>query len=543
MVYEIARYAFINDEGAAIDLDGEGTIVGDDIIFGKRDQTTYTNVLSASYIFTNRMGLTLRARHYWSKVDYRTFHVLNEVGHLTASTYDGSDADGLSLHNTNFKKQRRKEMLNGQRPSECDFCWRVEDNGEKSDRVFKSLDSYSFKHHDKIAKLDGDEDIFPTYVEVSFGRTCNFKCAYCGPAYSSQWYQEIKQHGPYDLEEMKFNLAKHSEAHIPQREHNPYIEAFWKWFPEAYKHMHTFRITGGEPLLIKDTMKVIDFLLENPNPKLSFAINSNACPPDGVWEDFTAKIKQLEEGKCVKDFVLFTSAESYGDRNDYVRYGMDYKKWQHNIEYFLRNTDGAGVTCMSAFNLLSITSFKELLQWILKLKQDFNYTGWDKWLIEKGFDRPAINSRANTMDKRHNEKFNKRNRVLIDIPYLRHPSFLDANIASPELIEKYLIPAIDFMYTNVTHGDWFGNLGFDDWEALKMRRNVLDIINKSVQHVDNSHLTTDLNVRKDRGRFYNFINEYDKRRNTNFLYTFPEYAEFYKLCKREHEIYNENKTR
>ena len=28
-----------------------------------------------------------------------------------------------ALHNTEFKKERRKEMLNGQRPKECDFCW------------------------------------------------------------------------------------------------------------------------------------------------------------------------------------------------------------------------------------------------------------------------------------------------------------------------------------------------------------------------------------------------------------------------------------
>lgn len=448
-----------------------------------------------------------------------------------------------ALHNTGFKKEQRKAMLNGKRPAECDFCWRVEDNGETSDRVFKSLDSYSFKHHDKIAQLVGDEDIFPTYVEVSFGRTCNFKCAYCGPAYSSQWHQELKQHGPYILEDMKFNLSKHTEEHIPQREHNPYIEAFWEWFPEAYKHMHTFRITGGEPLLIKDTMKVIDFLLENPNPNLSFAINSNGCPPGDIWKEFTAKIKQLEDGKCIKDFVLFTSAEASGDKNDYVRYGMDYELWKTNIEYFLDNTNGAGVTCMAAFNLLSISSFKELLQWILKLKQDYNYTGWDNWLIEKGFNRPAINKNAKTMDKRQNEKFNKRNRVLIDIPYLRHPSFLDARIVSPDLIDKYLIPAIDFMYTNVTHGDWLGNLGFDDWEALKMRRNVLDIINKSTQHVPDSYLSIDQNIRQDRTRFYNFVVEYDKRRDTNFLNTFPEYKDFYNLCKREKEIYYENKPR
>ncbi|PJA08399.1 MAG: hypothetical protein COX70_03770 [Flavobacteriales bacterium CG_4_10_14_0_2_um_filter_32_8] len=102
MVYTIGRYQFVNDEGAALDLNGSGTLIGNDIIFGKRNQTTYENVWSASYIFTNRMGLTLRARHYWSTVNYNSFHVLDENGYLTSSNYDGLDANGESLHNTNF---------------------------------------------------------------------------------------------------------------------------------------------------------------------------------------------------------------------------------------------------------------------------------------------------------------------------------------------------------------------------------------------------------------------------------------------------------
>ena len=102
MVYSFARSGFLEDEGAAIDLYGEGTILGGDIIFGKRNQTTYTNLLSASYIFTNRMGLTLRVRHYWSKVNYNSFHILSNEGYLTASNYTGLDLDGESLHNTNF---------------------------------------------------------------------------------------------------------------------------------------------------------------------------------------------------------------------------------------------------------------------------------------------------------------------------------------------------------------------------------------------------------------------------------------------------------
>lgn len=440
-----------------------------------------------------------------------------------------------ALHNTEHKKERRKEMLNGMRPEECDFCWRVEDNGEMSDRVFKSIDEYSFAHHDKIAELDGDEDVFPTYVEVSFSRTCNFKCAYCGPAYSSQWHQEIKAEGPYELEKMKYNIIKESEDHILNSDHNPYVEAFWKWWPEAYKHMHTFRITGGEPLLVKDTWKVIDFLLENPNPNLHFAINSNGCPPDGLWLKFVDKIRQLQENKCIKSFILFTSAESTGERNDYVRYGMDYDLWKKNIEYFLRNTEGTGVTIMSAFNVFSVTTWKEMLEWVLQLKQDYNYSGWDKWILDSGLPREPKRN-ALPMNHRTNEKHDKRNRVIIDTPYLRHPSFLDANIITMDMVEQYLIPSMDFVFDNVGTGDWKANKGFDDWEAVKMRRNLVGIVQKAKAH-EGDNLTILNSIRINRARFYDFVNEYDRRRNTNFVEIFPEYKDFYELCEQEHKIY------
>ena len=62
-----------------------------------------------------------------------------------------------ALHNTGFKKNVRKQMLNNERPNECDYCWRIEDNtDEYSDRVFKSNDPFSWPDFDTISKMTGD---------------------------------------------------------------------------------------------------------------------------------------------------------------------------------------------------------------------------------------------------------------------------------------------------------------------------------------------------------------------------------------------------
>ena len=437
-----------------------------------------------------------------------------------------------ALHNTQFKKERRKEMLNNERPKECDFCWRVEDNNEISDRVLKSMDHWSIPHHDTIRDYTGDEDVFPSYVEVSFGRTCNFKCSYCGPAFSSKWHEEIKQFGEYDVLNHFYNPIKDDEQHYTNSEHNPYIEAFWKWFPEAYKHMHTFRITGGEPLLMKDTFKVMDFLLQNPNPELEFAINTNACPPGKLWETFTEKAALLTKNNCVKKFAIYVSAEATGDRCDYIRDGMDYNLFVKNVEYFLDNTTNTRVNFMCAFNFLGVTTFKEFLQWVLKLKQKYSYQGLFDWIESEGvirhqFDEPTYTDRKPQVG-------NSPNRIGLDIPYVRHPVWLDAQIITMELIEKHLIPAVDFMYDNIGTPDWYTCNKFEDWEAMKLKRILIDCMLKAKCVDKETGLSTDYKVQMRRAQFARFIEEYDNRRGKSFHDTFPELAEFYELCMREY---------
>jgi hypothetical protein len=60
--------------------------IGDTIYFSRRNVNSVENVLNVKYNFTNKMGLTLRARHYWSKVDPQQFYVLDTYGKLQTPT-------------------------------------------------------------------------------------------------------------------------------------------------------------------------------------------------------------------------------------------------------------------------------------------------------------------------------------------------------------------------------------------------------------------------------------------------------------------------
>ena len=388
-----------------------------------------------------------------------------------------------ALHNTIEKKMRRKEMREGKRPKECDYCWRIEDNTQEySDRVWKSSANWSQVDKELIFNSDPMDDIYPRYVEVSFSNVCNFKCSYCGPAFSSKWTEEVKAKGPYKLYQTHYNGIKESEVSYPNREDNPYIEAFWKWFPEAVKHMYTFRITGGEPLLSKHTFKVIDYLLANPQPHLHFAINTNACPPGDLWETFLKKIKQLEENKSVKYFSLYSSAESFGEHAEYSRDGMDWELFSKNLRYFLDNTNTSELMLMSAVNMLGLPSLTTYLRFVSKLK--------------KG-----------NVD-----------RIVADFAYVRHPEFLDIKIADKITIDKYLKPSIQYMISKKEN--------FSEYEYIKLNRIYEDCV---------ARFKKDIDVSKERLQFLQFIKEYDKRRGKNFAEVFTEYNNFVKVCEKRND--------
>lgn len=445
-----------------------------------------------------------------------------------------------SLHNTKHKKEQRRLMLNGQRPAECDYCWRIEDNkdGNFSDRVYKSFDHYSFNDHDDISNLKGHENIFPRYVEVSFSNVCNFKCAYCGPNFSSIWAEEINRHGAYELEDMLFNGGSDIQKQIANREDNPYTDAFWKWFPKAITHMHTFRITGGEPLLSKHTFKVIDYLKDNPMPNLEFAINSNAGVPDKLWKKFVSKIKILEQQNCVKKFTLFTSAEATDEQCEYIRDGIVWKNFVRDIEYFLDNTNNTRVTFMSAFNLLSAPTFQKFLEYVLTLKKKYSANGVQNWMNSD--DVPFTIDCFPTISGSSNNRPNDENvaRVGIDIPYVRQPDFLDARLLTKDVLANYLIPAYEYMTENAVVNGWTDNIRFEVQEIEKFRRILFDLIIQ-VRYTNEDETRQNYTYSRARRRFLGFTQEYEKRRNKNFVKTFPELEHFYTICKLEQEKHND----
>jgi organic radical activating enzyme len=400
-----------------------------------------------------------------------------------------------ALHNTQYKKLQRKDMLEGKRPSECDYCWKVEDSAPNalSDRIYKSYDTWARPHLDDIKNMPWDQDVVPSYLEVSFSNACNFKCSYCSPQVSSSWMDEVKRYGPYPTHD-KFNdiagIEHLDQMPIPHNQYNPYVEAFWKWWPTVYKELQHFRVTGGEPLMSKDTFKVLDYVIENPNPEIHLSINSNLCVTPQLFDKFLEKVKIICKEKKVKKFKIFTSCDAHGQAAEYIRNGMDYNLWLSNIRRVLTDIPECTITIMSTYNVLSVPNYLKFQQDVLDIKNEFG--GYDK------ISAPLI----------------------LDTPYLRYPTHQNVFQVMPAAWSKeYIFDQVTLMYRNLENGEWYGsaNRGFFKWEAEKFKR----IYELTMHQQDPDHVTVH---QKD---FVAFVDEHDRRRGTNFLETFPEFEPYY----------------
>ena len=389
-----------------------------------------------------------------------------------------------ALHNTEWKKQQRKTMLEGGRPDECYYCWNIEDlEGEHiSDRMIHSSSDYAINEIENLGNLPWNADINPKYLEVSFGNGCNYRCGYCCPQASTLWMDEIKKHGNYDLTYNQYGIdfLKHGTYYGP-KDDNPYIDAFWKWWPSLRKDLHTLRITGGEPLMNPGAMQFFDLLEKEPAPQLEITINSNLGVTSAKVNKMYDRVQSLLDQKKIRTFSMFTSIEGWGTQADYMRTGMDHLHWEKNFQEALDRGFKVGIMC--TFNVLCVATYTQFLERMIY---------WRKDLLAQGKERL----------------------LQFDVPYLKEPPHWMLNILPQDFLEHHMDKNLKYMEDNA---QWF-----TDVELEKMRR-VRDYAFQNPVSQDK--------IYQGRRDFYSFFSENDRRLGTNLLETFPEYSEFYYQCK------------
>jgi len=397
-------------------------------------------------------------------------------------------ADPGALHNTEHKKNQRVIMLKNERPSECQYCWNMEDLGQLSDRHYRSGEPWAAVDYEQIRNSTGTEtDIVPSYVEVNFNNACNLRCSYCSPQFSSSWMDEAQRHGAWPTG-VPHNDPEHftgSRRAIPARESNPYVDAFWAWWPTLYPRLRHFRMTGGEPLMDRNTYRVFDYVLAMPNPELHLNVTSNFSVEDALFEKYIDYVKRLCNTQ-IEHFMQYVSLDSgNGFQAEYIRHGMDSQRVVANVNRYLTEVPNRNsLTFIVTMNNLSVSGFQNYMEWILHLRKSYSQTY---------------------------------QRVWFDTPVLRSPAWQSLQLL-PEAYAQKLERTADWMETHQTNDLH----GFRDYEIQRLRRDIAWM--REAQSADFS---------REKADFYRFFREHDRRRNTNFLKTFPEMRAFWAECEHQ----------
>jgi organic radical activating enzyme len=386
-----------------------------------------------------------------------------------------------ALHNTPQKKLDRAMMKSGKRPDGCEYCWKIEDMGVDaiSDRVYKSK-IYPIKALNEAYNTDSQTDVNLRTLEIAFDRTCQFACSYCNPAFSSTWVKDIRSNGAYEHlvsdGRNHFTHAHDSSQLYRFGETNPYVEAFFEWWEtDLHQTLQELRITGGEPLMSGDTWKLLDWFKENKGrSQTRLAINSN------LGMDRLKLLEFVERVKDIPHLEIYTSNEAVGAQAEYIRDGLDYDVWMHNVQELLEHEHIRAVHFMCTINALCLDSLDQYLDQLVALK-----------------------------------KVHGRERVSFTLNILRFPSFQSPLVLPESLLLYYRNRLI---------------LWLDKHQGAEyLHEHEINHVNRLINyldHVKTPHSET-FELPKLHNDFKQFYRQYDQRRNKDFAQTFPALTNWY----------------
>jgi hypothetical protein len=275
------------------------------------------------------------------------------LGSLTSNTVD-------EIINSETANSMRRKMLSNQRCVECKNCYTHEDQGLVSRRM---NDNNKFDKIIPKLKLltnpNGSLQSFaPQTFDIRLNNICNLKCRTCSGVSSSQ----------LALEEKKlFNNFVNFDKTPTTELRNKTLDLLLDYFKSA-EHVY---FAGGEPLILKEHYKILDYLISTNNVDLPIYYNTN-------FTNLTYKNKNvLDYWKQFTNITLGASLDGHGPVFEYARHGAKWAGIEKNLSDLKLSCPHVKFTVTSTISLLSAESVMELQ----KMWHENNVLSIDKFYI------------------------------------------------------------------------------------------------------------------------------------------------------------------
>lgn len=203
---------------------------------------------------------------------------------------------------------------------------------------------------------------------------------YCGSRFSSVWEAENTKFGTFTVPNFGTNGtvdAQYLTVDNPDNygtEYPALVDALFDWLENNYKSITKFQILGGEPFYqITELERCIDFYDKHPAPHTDFCIVSNLKVAPAKFHQIINRLLVLQDESKIKGVNITGSIDCWGSESEYVRHGLDLDQYTTNIEYLL---DKKITVCInSTINSLSIKTTPELVEKI-NYWNSIRKTGW-----------------------------------------------------------------------------------------------------------------------------------------------------------------------
>jgi hypothetical protein len=258
---------------------------------------------------------------------------------------------GFNFHNTQQKIQDRERMLQGQWPEKgCEYCRNIEAAGGASDRI-TNLDFWSFDQPRELQLNPLATSVTPRILEIYFNNTCNLKCTYCRPEFSSLWNDELARFG-----NKTFTIDSNFE-------HNK--QQCFKWLAGNIQELHQLNVLGGEPLYQEEFDQLLDILEQTPAPNLTLTFFSNLAVAQDKLVQKIDRIERLKDQGHIKRLIITASLDCWGPEAEFARFPLNLKTWEKNFNYIL-NKDWITITIGSTITPLTIKTLHVLMAKIVE---------------------------------------------------------------------------------------------------------------------------------------------------------------------------------
>lgn len=259
--------------------------------------------------------------------------------------------------NSDFMKNTRLQMLRDEIPDSCKKCFNEESLGIVSKRQWETQvwnERIDIESIVDSTAADGSLPVNIPYFDLRLGNMCQLKCVMCSPHDSSSWIKDWKiQYPKYQTIELKQDQDWDRSFDYTWYQKGSFLDTM----KDQSHQIKELYFAGGEPLLIPEHYKILEFMVESGAAKnCILRYNSNGVELPSrlfkLWNHF----------KSVK---FNFSIDAVGLKNNYIRYPSEWNSIVQNLHVLDTTPDNVTVNIAAAVQLLNVCYLSELAEWKL----------------------------------------------------------------------------------------------------------------------------------------------------------------------------------